>query len=127
MTSQTRNKLPSSAFAQPESRDFPLNDPKHQRLAIGGATRSYNAGNISASERDRIQAQARAKLNRYKIKEMIVPGSINVNAIERAATRGAAAPKAPKAPMTGVKIPKVPRTPGLRVPTTRYRSFRARL
>ena len=41
---------------------FPIGDKKHARLAIGGATRSYNAGNISKSTENSIKAQARAKL-----------------------------------------------------------------
>ncbi len=44
------------------AKGFPMNDRKHQRLAIGGATRSYNAGNISASKEASIKAEARAKL-----------------------------------------------------------------
>jgi hypothetical protein len=43
---------------------FPAGDKKHMRLAIGGATRSYNAGNISKATKDRIQSQARARLKR---------------------------------------------------------------
>ena len=34
---------------------FPMNDAKHQRLAIGGATRSYNAGNISKSKENSLK------------------------------------------------------------------------
>lgn len=41
---------------------FPIPDVKHARLAIGGATRSYNAGNISKSTENRIKAKARKKL-----------------------------------------------------------------
>jgi len=41
---------------------FPIGDKKHARLAIGGATRSEHAGNISASTAAHIKAQARAKL-----------------------------------------------------------------
>lgn len=41
---------------------FPIGDKKHARLAIGGATRSERAGNISASTADAIKAKARAKL-----------------------------------------------------------------
>lgn len=41
---------------------FPIGDKKHARLAIGGATRSYNAGNISRSTENSIKAKARAKL-----------------------------------------------------------------
>ena len=56
-----RKKLPKSSFAGP-GRSFPISDPAHARLAIGGATRSENAGNISASEADRIKAKAQGKL-----------------------------------------------------------------
>jgi hypothetical protein len=41
---------------------FPIGDKKHARLAIGGATRSYRAGNISASTEAKIKTKARAKL-----------------------------------------------------------------
>lgn len=41
---------------------FPIGDKKHARLAIGGATRSERAGNISESTADSIKAKARAKL-----------------------------------------------------------------
>lgn len=41
---------------------FPIGDKKHARLAIGGATRSFNAGNISASTEAAIKSKARAKL-----------------------------------------------------------------
>lgn len=41
---------------------FPIGDKKHARLAIGGATRSERAGNISASTADHIKARARDKL-----------------------------------------------------------------
>jgi hypothetical protein len=39
-----------------------MNDSNHARLAIGGATRSERAGNISPEEEARIKATARAKL-----------------------------------------------------------------
>lgn len=41
---------------------FPIGDKKHARLAIGGATRSFNAGNISSSKEAEIKSKARAKL-----------------------------------------------------------------
>lgn len=41
---------------------FPVGDAKHARLAIGGATRSYNAGNISKGTESHIKAVARDKL-----------------------------------------------------------------
>ena len=45
---------------------FPIGDTKHARLAIGGATRSQRAGNISASTAAHIKAEARAKLGKGK-------------------------------------------------------------
>ena len=41
---------------------FPIGDKKHARLAIGGATRSERAGNISPSEEAHIKAEARKEL-----------------------------------------------------------------
>lgn len=45
---------------------FPIGDKKHARLAIGGATRSFNAGNISKSTELTIKAKARKKLGHSK-------------------------------------------------------------
>lgn len=41
---------------------FPVGDKKHARLAIGGATHSFNAGNISKSTENHIKASARREL-----------------------------------------------------------------
>lgn len=41
---------------------FPIGDKKHARLAIGGATRSERAGNISPATAAKIKARARKKL-----------------------------------------------------------------
>lgn len=41
---------------------FPIGDPTHARLAIGGATRSYNAGNIPKAMENSIKAKARSAL-----------------------------------------------------------------
>ena len=45
---------------------FPAGDKKHQRLAISGATSSYNAGNISKSTETKIQGEARSLLHPHK-------------------------------------------------------------
>ncbi len=67
-------KGPKHAGGGPKGKKgFPMGDPKHQRLAIGGATRSYDAGNISKSKELEIKAEARrllgekrkAKLNKW--------------------------------------------------------------
>lgn len=51
----------SGPFAGP-GKSFPVGNKTHARLAIGGATRSERAGNISASTANKIKAKARAKL-----------------------------------------------------------------
>ena len=61
LTVAKRKKMPKSQFAGP-GMSFPINDANHARLAIGGATRSANAGNISPQEADTIKAKARRKL-----------------------------------------------------------------
>ena len=45
-------------------RSFPGGDVKHDRLAISGASRSRNTGNISASTAASIQSRARADLKK---------------------------------------------------------------
>ena len=61
LSSSQRKALPKSDFAGP-GRSFPVVDKTHARLAISGATRSYNAGNISKSTENAIKAKARRKL-----------------------------------------------------------------
>jgi len=43
-----------------------MNDAVHDRMAISGATRSFRAGNISASKEAALKAEARAKLARMR-------------------------------------------------------------
>ena len=62
MAKLTRSKVPGKKAGPNGS--FPIGDKKHARLAIGGATRSYNAGNISKSTENSIKAKARAKLGK---------------------------------------------------------------
>ena len=64
LTSKDRKSMSRSKFALPSQRKFPMPDPEHARLAIGGATRSQRAGNISAATAARIKAKARAKLGK---------------------------------------------------------------
>lgn len=47
---------------------FPIGDAKHARLAISGATRSENAGNISASTAASIKTKAEKALGGAKAK-----------------------------------------------------------
>jgi hypothetical protein len=61
LTAAKRRSMPKSEFAG-AGHSFPINDANHARLAIGGATRSMHAGNISASTAASIKAKARRKL-----------------------------------------------------------------
>lgn len=61
LTAEDRHAMPKKEFAGP-GESFPVNDKKHARLAISGATRSERAGNISPSTEAHIKAKARRKL-----------------------------------------------------------------
>jgi hypothetical protein len=61
MSKLRKSKVPGPKAGPNES--FPVGDKKHQRLAIGGATHSFHAGNISESTEHRIQARARKLLH----------------------------------------------------------------
>ena len=65
LTEEKRKKMPASDFAGGGT-NFPVGDSEHARLAIGGATHSYNAGNISKAKEEEIKATARERLVRYK-------------------------------------------------------------
>lgn len=69
MTAAKRKATPTSKFAgggPKGKKGFPLTDKTHDREAISGATRSYNAGNISKGTENRIKGEARAKLGKGK-------------------------------------------------------------
>lgn len=65
LSSEDRKNMPESEFALPGHR-FPLKDKTHDREALSGATRSYNAGNISKSQEEHVKAEAHAKLGEGK-------------------------------------------------------------
>lgn len=90
LTPDRRAGMPNSQFAQPGKR-FPLNDATHQRLAIGGATRAANAGNISPATAERIKGEARAKLGIAKSPGGYVPNPMQ-NPIAAAGNPPMAAP-----------------------------------
>lgn len=65
LTKGQRSGMSDSEFAGPKgSKSFPINDKKHQRLAISGATRSYNVGNISKGTENSIKSKARSRLGK---------------------------------------------------------------
>ena len=62
---------------------FPIGDKKHARLAIGGATRSYNAGNISASTEAHIKAEARHELGKSGIDKAMSDHADKIHPVRR--------------------------------------------
>lgn len=56
LTSKERNALPSSDFAEPKSRKYPINNPSHARNAL-----SRVSGNGSAEEKHMIRAKVHKK------------------------------------------------------------------
>lgn len=61
LSASDRKKMPAKEFAGP-NRSFPIGDKNHARLAVAMASRSKNAGNISAATASQIVAKARKKL-----------------------------------------------------------------
>jgi hypothetical protein len=72
LTRSRRADLPKSDFGLPsraktkagkaKAGSFPMPDKKHARLAIGMATRSEKAGNITPAQARAVKAKARSKL-----------------------------------------------------------------
>ena len=58
LTTEARKRIPTGKFGL-SGRRFPLEDAAHQRNAIPRATQSYNKGNISLVEKNRVQSRAR--------------------------------------------------------------------
>jgi hypothetical protein len=61
LTANARRRMAKKDFAGP-GKSFPVEDKTHARMAISGATRSYNAGNISKGTEESVKAKARSKL-----------------------------------------------------------------
>lgn len=65
LTSQKRNSLPGSEFAGPD-RSYPVNDRGHAIAAKSRASQAVNAGRMSASEKQKIDAKANSVLGRKR-------------------------------------------------------------
>lgn len=65
MVANTTAPAKAKAVTALKSGAFPIGDAKHARLAVGAASRSFNAGNISASTKAAIQSKARAQLGKF--------------------------------------------------------------
>ena len=70
LTTKERNALPSSEFAIPSERKYPINDASHRRNAKARASMMEHKGGISKATESRIDKKAdrglgkRAKLSR---------------------------------------------------------------
>lgn len=61
LSAKTRHNMDPSKFALSGER-FPVEDPTHARMALSGATRAENAGNISPAEAAKVRHKADAVL-----------------------------------------------------------------
>ena len=66
LTTKARNALPSSSFALPGKRAYPVNNPSHAANAKARATQAVNAGRMSPSTAQKIDAKANRVLSRGK-------------------------------------------------------------
>lgn len=66
LTAAKRAKLPKSDFGLPDKEEYPMNDKNHAKLAKSGASRAYNVGNITSSEKAKIDRKADKKLAQFK-------------------------------------------------------------
>lgn len=62
LTTKKRNALPKSAFGEPGSRKYPMPDKAHAANAKARASQQVKKGNLSASEKAKIDAKADRKL-----------------------------------------------------------------
>lgn len=65
ISTKTRSALPKSDFGLPGSRKYPMPDASHARVAKSRASQQYNAGNLSASAKAKIDAKANKKLKMW--------------------------------------------------------------
>lgn len=64
LTASKRKKIPSSEFGLASSRKYPLNDKAHAANAKARATQQVKAGNLSASDKKKIDAKANKVLKK---------------------------------------------------------------
>lgn len=67
LTSKQRNSLPSSAFAIPSERKYPINDASHAKNAKARASEMQNKGVISEKTKAKIDNKANHRMNHEKM------------------------------------------------------------
>jgi len=68
LTTKKRKKLKSSTFGLPSERKYPMPDKSHAANAKARATQQVAKGNLSESEKEKIDAKANKVLKRSKKK-----------------------------------------------------------
>ena len=58
LSTEARDKLPKSKFAEPDKRAYPIEDKPHARNAKARAAQQVKAGRMSKAEEKRIDAKA---------------------------------------------------------------------
>lgn len=58
LTSNTRNHLHKAVFGLPSERKYPMPDKAHAANAKARASEEYNKGNLTASQKAKIDAKA---------------------------------------------------------------------
>lgn len=64
LTTDQRKSMKSSTFGLPGKRAYPMPDASHAANAKARASQQYNAGNLSASSKAKIDAKANRKLGK---------------------------------------------------------------
>jgi len=68
LTNSARNSLAVSSFGLPKSREYPMPDKNHARLAKSGASHAERVGNITRAQEKKIDAKADRILGKGKKK-----------------------------------------------------------
>ena len=63
LSTNARNKLPKSKFAEPDKRAYPIEDKPHARNAKARAAQAVKAGRMSKAEETKIDRKADAVIN----------------------------------------------------------------
>lgn len=66
LTAKKRNKIPSSEFGLPGERKYPMPDKAHAANAKARATQQKAKGNLSTSQKAKIDAKANKVLGKKK-------------------------------------------------------------
>jgi hypothetical protein len=68
LTTTSRKKLPSSKFALPKERKYPVENASHAKNAKARASEMENKGKISSATKEKIDAKANKVLAKGKKK-----------------------------------------------------------